>query len=51
MKVHGALNNMANEDDELALAIARAVKGVDPSLVNVCMPGLAMERASEQHRR
>lgn len=48
VKVHGALNNMANEDDELALAIARAVKGVDPSLVNVCMPGLAMERASER---
>jgi UPF0271 protein len=48
VKVHGALNNMANEDDELALAIARAVKGVDASLVNVCMPGLAMERASEQ---
>ena len=29
VKVHGALNNMANEDDDLALAIARAVKGVD----------------------
>lgn len=48
VKVHGALNNMANEDEELALALARAVKGVDPSLVHVCMPGLAMERASER---
>ena len=48
VKVHGALNNMANEDDELALALARAVKGVDPNLVHVCMPGLAMERASER---
>ena len=48
VKVHGALNNMANEDDELALALARAVKGVDPNLIHVCMPGLAMERASER---
>jgi UPF0271 protein len=46
VKAHGALNNMANEDADLALAIARAAKGVDPTLVNVCMPGLAMERAS-----
>ncbi len=48
VKAHGALNNMANEDESLALAIARAVKGVDPSLVNVCMPGLQMEKASEK---
>jgi 5-oxoprolinase (ATP-hydrolysing) subunit A len=37
---------MANEDDDLAMAIARAVKAVDPSLWHVCMPGLALERAS-----
>lgn len=49
VKVHGALNNMANEDDDLAGALARAVKGVDRTLVQVCMPGLAMERASEHH--
>jgi UPF0271 protein len=48
VKVHGSLNNMANEDDDLALAIARAVKGVGGDLVNVCMPGLAMERASHR---
>ncbi|PVE23101.1 LamB/YcsF family protein [Microvirga sp. KLBC 81] len=48
VKAHGALNNMANEDESLALAIARAIKGVDGSLINVCMPGLLMERASEQ---
>ncbi|MET0531637.1 MAG: 5-oxoprolinase subunit PxpA [Microvirga sp.] len=47
VKVHGALNNMANEDEDLALAIARAIKGVDASLVNVCMPGLLMEKASD----
>lgn len=48
VKVHGALNNMANEDEDLALAIARAIKGVDASLVNVCMPGLLMEKASDK---
>ncbi|RDI59280.1 LamB/YcsF family protein [Microvirga subterranea] len=48
VKIHGSLNNMANEDEDLALAIARAVKGVDASLVNVCMPGLLMEAASEK---
>jgi 5-oxoprolinase (ATP-hydrolysing) subunit A len=46
VKVHGSLNNMANEDGDLARAIARAVQGVDRALVNVCLPGLAMERAS-----
>ncbi len=48
VKVHGALNNMANEDEDLALAIARGIKGVDASLVNVCMPGLLMEKASDK---
>jgi 5-oxoprolinase (ATP-hydrolysing) subunit A len=47
VKAHGSLNNMANEDEVLALAIARAIKGVDGTLVNVCMPGLLMEKASE----
>jgi UPF0271 protein len=48
VKVHGALNNMANEDEDLALAIARAIKGIDASLINVCMPGLLMEKASDK---
>jgi UPF0271 protein len=48
VKVHGALNNMANEDEDLALAIARAIKGVDASLINMCMPGLLMEKASHK---
>jgi UPF0271 protein len=48
VKVHGSLNNMANEDEDLALAIARAIKGVDAGLINVCMPGLLMEKASEK---
>lgn len=49
VKVHGALSNMANEDEDIAQALARAVKGVDRDLVHVCMPGLEMERASEKH--
>ena len=48
VKAHGSLNNMANEDESLALAIARAIRGVDAGLVNVCMPGLLMEKASER---
>jgi UPF0271 protein len=48
VKAHGALNNMANEDRDLALAVARAIRGVDPILRNMVMPGLLMERASEE---
>ncbi|MBL4667004.1 MAG: 5-oxoprolinase subunit PxpA [Sneathiella sp.] len=33
VKPHGALNNMACEDEGMALAIARAVKSVSPSLI------------------
>jgi UPF0271 protein len=48
VKAHGTLHTMANEDEDLALGIARGIKGVDPALVNVCMPGLALERVSEK---
>ena len=47
VKAHGALANMANDEDDIALAIGRAVKGVDRSLVYMVMPGLATERAAE----
>lgn len=47
VKTHGALGNMANEDAELALAVARAIKAVDPDLIFVVMPGLETERAGE----
>ncbi len=40
VKAHGALDNLANDEDDIALAIARAVKGVDRGLVYMCMPGL-----------
>jgi UPF0271 protein len=48
VKTHGALGNMANEDPELALAVARAIKAVDPALIFVVMPGRETERAGEQ---
>lgn len=47
VKTHGSLNNLANEDADLAMAIARAVKTVDRDLVLVVMPGLEAERAGE----
>ncbi len=47
VKTHGALGNMCAEDDELALAVARAVKAVDPSLRILVMPGQATQRAAQ----
>src|SRR5215207_1441352 len=47
VKPHGALANMANDEDDVALAIGRGIKGVDPALVYMVMPGLATERAAE----
>ncbi|HEU0157237.1 MAG TPA: 5-oxoprolinase subunit PxpA [Stellaceae bacterium] len=48
VKVHGALNNMAAEDVELALAIGRAMKTVDQDLIYVALAGSQMEKAAEQ---
>jgi UPF0271 protein len=47
VKPHGALANMANDEDDVALAIGRGIKGVNPALVYMVMPGLATERAAE----
>ncbi|MCG6121346.1 MAG: 5-oxoprolinase subunit PxpA [Microvirga sp.] len=47
VKTHGALANMAAADDAIALAIGRAIKGVDPTLVYMVMPAQATERAAE----
>jgi 5-oxoprolinase (ATP-hydrolysing) subunit A len=47
VKAHGALANMANDEDDIARAIGRAIRGVDRSLVYMVMPGLATERAAE----
>jgi UPF0271 protein len=48
IKTHGSLGNMANEDIDLARAIARAIKAVDPFFIFVVMPGLPTERAGEE---
>jgi UPF0271 protein len=48
VKTHGSLGNMANEDIELARAVARAIKAVSPDLIFVVMPGLATERAADE---
>lgn len=45
LKPHGALNNMAAEIGEYALAIARAIKVVDPDIIYVALAGSEMEKA------
>ena len=47
VKPHGALGNMSNDSDDVALAIGRAIRGVDRDLVYMVMPGQAMERAAQ----
>jgi 5-oxoprolinase (ATP-hydrolysing) subunit A len=46
VKAHGALSNMAAVESDLALAIGRAIKGVDASLIYVVMAGTELERAA-----
>lgn len=48
VKPHGALNNMAAESAELALAVGRAIKAVDPDLIYLALAGSEMERAGEE---
>ena len=48
VKAHGALGNLTNDEDDYALALGRAIKGVDPSLVMVVMPTLPTERVAEK---
>jgi len=45
LKPHGALNNMAAEDADYALAIGRAIKAVDPRIIYVALAGSEMEKA------
>jgi UPF0271 protein len=45
LKPHGALNNMAAEISDYALAIARAIKAVDPNIIYVALSGSEMEKA------
>jgi 5-oxoprolinase (ATP-hydrolysing) subunit A len=46
LKAHGALNNMAAEDEGYALAIGRAIKAVDRNIIYVALSGSQMETAA-----
>jgi UPF0271 protein len=48
LKAHGALNNMAAEDEAYAIAIGRAIKTVDRNIIYVAPFGSEMERAAEK---
>jgi 5-oxoprolinase (ATP-hydrolysing) subunit A len=48
VKPHGSLGNLCNEEDDFALAIGRAIRAVDPSLVYVTMPGRNSQVAADQ---
>jgi len=48
VKPHGALNNMAAENADYALAIGRAIKAVDRDLIYVALSGSEMEKAALQ---
>ncbi|MEO5882713.1 MAG: 5-oxoprolinase subunit PxpA [Caldimonas sp.] len=48
VKPHGALNNMAAENVDYALAIGRAIKAVDRELIYVALSGSEMERAAQK---
>ena len=48
VKAHGALGNLTNDEDDFALALGRAIRGVDASLVMIVMPTLPTERVAEK---
>lgn len=48
LKPHGALNNMAAEDEGYALAIGKAIKTVDRDIIYVALPGTEMEKAARK---
>jgi UPF0271 protein len=48
VKIHGAMSNMACEDDAMSAAIARAIKQVDPQLIFVVLPFSALQRQGEK---
>jgi UPF0271 protein len=48
VKPHGALNNMAAENADYALAIGRALKTVDRDLIYVALAGSEMEKAGRR---
>jgi UPF0271 protein len=48
LKAHGALNNVAAENKDYALAIGRAIKGVDRDIIYVALAGSEMEKAGHE---
>jgi 5-oxoprolinase (ATP-hydrolysing) subunit A len=48
LKPHGALNNMAAEDEGYAVAIGRAIKAVDSNIIYVALYGSQMEKAARK---
>ncbi|GAC1331972.1 MAG: 5-oxoprolinase subunit PxpA [Beijerinckiaceae bacterium] len=48
LKPHGALNNVAAENKEYALAIGRAIKAVDRDIIYVALAGSEMEKAGHE---
>src|SRR5262245_51882207 len=48
LKPHGALNNMAAVREDYALAIGRAIRTVDDSIVYVALAGSQMEHAARK---
>lgn len=48
LKPHGALNNMAAENADYAMAIGRAIKTVDPDIIYVALAGSEMEKAGRK---
>jgi 5-oxoprolinase (ATP-hydrolysing) subunit A len=46
VKAHGALSNMAVEDESYALAIGRAIKAVDPAIIYLAQAETELERAA-----
>src|SRR6516165_7415332 len=48
LKPHGALNNMAAENEDYAMAIGRAIKAVDRDIIYVALYGSQMEKAAEK---
>ncbi len=48
LKPHGALNNMAAENEDYAMAIGQAIKTVDRDLIYVALAGSEMEKAAQK---
>jgi UPF0271 protein len=48
VKPHGALYNVASEDEAHALAIGRAIRAVDPRLIYLGFGGSVMRRAADK---